>query len=105
MRLENGSGLARAFFTFAGLVGAAMCSACWCGSHEASRRGVDELCAPRLFRPSGVSRYQLQESDAWELESPIPSVTLLGLEADAQTLQRARTGSAGAGSLTRNQTI
>ena len=30
----DGSGLARAFFTFAGLVGAAMCSACRCGSHD-----------------------------------------------------------------------
>ena len=30
----DGSELARAFFTFAGLVGAAMCSAFKCGSHD-----------------------------------------------------------------------
>jgi hypothetical protein len=34
LRLENGSALARIFFTFAGLVGAAMCSAFVCGSHD-----------------------------------------------------------------------
>jgi hypothetical protein len=34
LRLENGSALARTFFTFAGLVGAAMCSAFVCGSHD-----------------------------------------------------------------------
>ena len=34
MRLENGSELARDIFTFAELVGAAMCSAFWCGSHD-----------------------------------------------------------------------
>ena len=34
MRLENGSELARVFFTSAALVGAAMCSACYCGSHD-----------------------------------------------------------------------
>ena len=34
MRLENGSGLARDFFTSAALVGAAMCSACLRGSHD-----------------------------------------------------------------------
>jgi hypothetical protein len=30
----DGSGLARKIFTFASLVGAAMCSACLCGSHD-----------------------------------------------------------------------
>jgi hypothetical protein len=30
----DGSELARAFFTYAALVGAAMCSACRCGSHD-----------------------------------------------------------------------
>jgi hypothetical protein len=30
----DGSELARTFFTFAALVGAAMCSACRCGSHD-----------------------------------------------------------------------
>jgi len=30
----DGSELARAFFTYAALVGAAMCSACECGSHD-----------------------------------------------------------------------
>jgi len=34
MRLENGSELARDIFTFAELVGAAMCSAFKCGSHD-----------------------------------------------------------------------
>jgi len=34
MRLENGSELARDIFTFAELVGAAMCSACLRGSHD-----------------------------------------------------------------------
>ena len=34
MRLENGSELARTFFTSAALVGAAMCSAFECGSHD-----------------------------------------------------------------------
>ena len=32
----DGSELARTFFTFAALVGAPMCSACVCGSHEAA---------------------------------------------------------------------
>jgi len=30
----DGSELARTFFTYAALVGAAMCSACRCGSHD-----------------------------------------------------------------------
>ena len=30
----DGSEMARTFFTFAALVGAAMCSACLCGSHD-----------------------------------------------------------------------
>ena len=30
----DGSELAREIFTSQGLVGAAMCSACWCGSHD-----------------------------------------------------------------------
>jgi hypothetical protein len=34
MRLENGSELARTFFTSAVLVGAAMCSAYQCGSRD-----------------------------------------------------------------------
>jgi hypothetical protein len=34
VRLENGSELARTFFTSAALVGAAMCSAFECGSHD-----------------------------------------------------------------------
>ena len=34
MRLENGSELARTFFTSAALVGAAMCSAFECGTHD-----------------------------------------------------------------------
>src|SRR6476620_4940620 len=44
----DGSELARAFFTFAALVGAAMCSAFRCGSHDrvprfSSRRGLQYL--------------------------------------------------------------
>ena len=39
----DGSWLARAFFTYAALVGAAMCSACRCGSHDRW-----PLCPPRI---------------------------------------------------------
>jgi hypothetical protein len=49
----DGSELARDIFTFAELVGAAMCSACLRGSHDHTKRQTfSSLAVKRLLAPS-----------------------------------------------------